>query len=49
MMMMMMMMMMMVMCCGCVSGGTEVAVLRARVQMIPSRDWQDSQFYHRDF
>ena len=45
----MMMMMMMVMCCGCVSGRMDVAVLRARVQITPSRDWQDSQFYHRDF
>ena len=45
----MMMMMMMMMCCGSVSGRMDVAVLRARVQMIPSRDWQDSEFYHRDF
>ena len=49
MMMMMMTMMMMMMCCGSVSGRMDVAVLRARVQMIPSRDWQDSEFYHRDF
>ena len=36
------------MCCGCVSGRMDVA-LRTRVQMTPSRDWQDSQFYHCDF
>ena len=48
-MMMMMMMMVVMMCCGCVSGRMDVAVLRARDKMTPSRDWQDAPFYHRDF